>query len=218
VHGDCGFGLLCIAMLAFDIETTGLDKHVHCVTVVCFYGELRGKHFEKSFNFKRDGFDAHAEACIEVMRGADVLVAINGFRFDVPFLGHFLKVSDAEMLSWLVKLHDPCEVCFFFLYKSAKKLRIRGCVSVAGTRYVIPSLRQEMRVLYSRPMSLQRFACFFDLGFKSSSGVEAVLMAEEGRWDELESYCMQDARLTFLLAGKIKTCPLECILEHYTYI
>ena len=73
-------------------------------------------------------------------------------------------------------------------------------------------------MLHSRAMSLQRFACFFGLGFKSSSGSEAVLMAEEGRWDELESYCMQDARLTFLLAGKLMTCPLDCVLEHYTYI
>lgn len=67
-------------------------------------------------------------------------------------------------------------------------------------------------------MSLQRFAVFFDLGFKSSCGSEAVLMADEGRWDELESYCMQDARLTFLLSGKLMTCPLESVFEHYTCI
>lgn len=108
-------------MLAFDIETTGLDKDIHDVTVVCFYGELHGKHFEQTFNFKRDGFAAHAEACKEVMRNAEVLVAINGFRFDVPFLGHFLHVSQSEMMSWLVKLHDPCEVCFFSLVKTNKK-------------------------------------------------------------------------------------------------
>lgn len=34
---------------------------------------------------------------------------------------------------------------------------------------------------------------------KSASGAEAVVMAREGRWRELEDYCMQDTRLTFEL-------------------
>lgn len=205
----------CAHMLGFDIETTGLDKETHCVTVVCFYGELHGAHFEKCFNFKRDGFAAHASACAQVMRDADVLVAINGFRFDVPFLGKFLNVSEAEMLSWFTKLHDPCEVCFFIKKtKGAHFMLAFMHAPCDGFSFVL----QEMRVLHSRPMSLQRFASFFGLGFKISSGSEAVLMAEEGRWAELESYCMQDAKLTFLLARELTGCPLERVLEHYTYI
>ena len=34
---------------------------------------------------------------------------------------------------------------------------------------------------------------------KTASGAEAMHMARDGRWDELESYCMQDARVTLAL-------------------
>lgn len=37
---------------------------------------------------------------------------------------------------------------------------------------------------------------------KSASGAEAVIMAREGRWRELEDYCMQDTRLTFELLNQ----------------
>ena len=38
-----------------------------------------------------------------------------------------------------------------------------------------------------------------NLESKSASGAEAVAMAREGRWSELEAYCMQDTRLTYEL-------------------
>ena len=37
---------------------------------------------------------------------------------------------------------------------------------------------------------------------KSASGAEAVVMAREGRWRELEDYCMQDTRLTYELIAQ----------------
>jgi uncharacterized protein YprB with RNaseH-like and TPR domain len=97
-------------MLAFDIETTGLCKEKDEVTVVCMYGEVGGEHVEAVFNFKRDGFDAHAGPCRDLLRRADLLCAVNGLRFDVPFLAHFLMVDEDEAFSWLLKLRDPCEV------------------------------------------------------------------------------------------------------------
>lgn len=97
-------------MLAFDIETTGLNKHTDEVTVVCMYGTVGGQHIEQVFNFARDGPGQHASQCKAMLTRAELLCAMNGFRFDVPFLATFLGVSDEDSLEWLAKLHDPCEV------------------------------------------------------------------------------------------------------------
>lgn len=108
-------------MLAFDIETTGLDPKTDEVTVVCMYGEVGGAHIERVFNFARDGPAQHAKACKEMLNSAEVLCAMNGFRFDVPFLATYLGVADEDAAGWMLKLHDPCEVsgclfvCFFFV-------------------------------------------------------------------------------------------------------
>ena len=42
-----------------------------------------------------------------------------------------------------------------------------------------------------------------DMESKSGSGAEAVLLAEEGRWEELGAYCMQDTRLTYLVTAQM---------------
>ncbi len=68
-------------MLAFDIETTGLDRECCEVTVV-------------------KAFDAAQSLC-----------AFNGVRFDVPFLYKALRLSEATVAGWLVKTTDILEAC-----------------------------------------------------------------------------------------------------------
>jgi uncharacterized protein YprB with RNaseH-like and TPR domain len=97
-------------MLAFDIETTGLDKDCHDVTVVCMCGDVGGVRVEKVFNFARDGRDACGPGCRAMLSNAEVLCAMNGLRFDIPFLAKYLNSPDEESLCWMAKLYDPCEV------------------------------------------------------------------------------------------------------------
>lgn len=97
-------------MLAFDIETTGLNKQKNEVTVVCMYGQIKGENVQLIFNFARDGVIEHSTKCREALANADILCAMNGLRFDIPFLAHFLQVPEAESLEWMCKLRDPCEV------------------------------------------------------------------------------------------------------------
>jgi len=100
-----------VHMLAFDIETTGLRVGLDVVTVVCACGTVGGRFVERVFNFARDGKEAHADECKALLNAADVLCAVNGLRFDIPFLATYLGLADAETLSWMLKLYDPCEVC-----------------------------------------------------------------------------------------------------------
>lgn len=76
-----------------------------------------------------------------------------------------------------------------------------------------------MRILYDRPVSLQRVAQILGLGGKIASGLDAIYMARDGRWEELEAYCMQDAKLTWQVAKMLQgSVGLESIFDRCTYI
>ena len=44
-------------MLAFDIETTGLDASKHAITVVALYGTVGNEKVDLVLNFARDGIE-----------------------------------------------------------------------------------------------------------------------------------------------------------------
>jgi hypothetical protein len=58
------------------------------------------------------------------------------------------------------------------------------------------------------PCKLQRMLEMNNLASKTASGGDAIVMARDGRWEELLSYCLMDAKLTLAL------CKLEWI--HFT--
>lgn len=97
-------------MLAFDIETTGLDRYKDSVTVLCAYGSVGSRQVEAVFNFARDGKEANAAACKALLDEAGLLCAFNGTRFDVPFLAEYIGAQPGCVTEWMAKLHDPCEV------------------------------------------------------------------------------------------------------------
>jgi len=51
---------------------------------------------------------------------------------------------------------------------------------------------------FKKTFSLNRFLEVNDLQSKISCGAEAVVMANEGRWDDLREYCMADAALAWI--------------------
>lgn len=100
-------------MLAFDIETTGLDSD-SWVTCVCAYDP--DTHTEATFNFAMHEKDK--EKCMEMreefmglMDEADRLCAFNGVRFDIPFMAQRWKIPAARVGMWVAKLFDPFEFC-----------------------------------------------------------------------------------------------------------
>ena len=49
-------------MLAFDIETTGLDSRKHAITTVALYGEVGTEHVDVVLNFARDGLEVNTKS------------------------------------------------------------------------------------------------------------------------------------------------------------
>jgi hypothetical protein len=148
------------AILAVDIETTGLDPRVDDVTCACVYDAEGG--VARSFVFMRDGPGAREEF-LALLDAAPRLCAFNGVRFDLPFLARRWGLAPERVGAWVRKLVDPFE---------ASKLAL------------------------NRTFSLDRLLAANGLSGKTGSGLHAVTLAREGRWDELADYCMHDTRMT----------------------
>ena len=70
--------------------------------------------------------------------------------------------------------------------------------------------------------SMQRMLELNALGNKTADGGSAILMAREGRWDELFQYCLMDARLVYELVTHREwtrvSSQLECRLLGTPYV
>jgi hypothetical protein len=95
-------------MLAFDLETTGLDPEVDEITCACAYDPDAG--VDRTFFF-RGGAGDTPEAFLALLDGAERLCAFNGARFDLPFLQVRYGLSDARVGRWALKLYDLYEAC-----------------------------------------------------------------------------------------------------------
>lgn len=103
--------MYCLQMLAFDIETKGLNKRLHDITIVCTQdyesGRRQSYEFEKC---RREGGDI--EALVRRMEAefdnATSLCAFNGVRFDIPFM-EGLGISNTKLLQWTLKCTDLLE-------------------------------------------------------------------------------------------------------------
>ena len=118
-------------MLAFDLETTGLNPETDLITCAAAYAPEAG--VERVFFFSR-GDDP--EEFLALLDGADRLCAFNGARFDIPFLQAAFKPAAGRVLSWRLKLHDVYEACRLALcvtFPLQALLDINGLAGMAAT-------------------------------------------------------------------------------------
>ena len=98
-------------MLAFDIETTGLDPKTNKVTVVCTEDYASGHR--TAYEFARCASDEERSKMIEDMAAAfdsaSSLCAFNGVRFDIPFLATAFSFDNARVSEWVFKTSDILE-------------------------------------------------------------------------------------------------------------
>jgi hypothetical protein len=156
-------------MLAFDIETTGLDPASSVVTVVCTEDFRTGERRAYEFGRVRAG-EPQSEALlrdelIQAFDAAESLCVFNGVRFDIPFLHKALGLSGTTTAAWLLKTTDILE---------AARLGLFGPAHTFGLNL----LCQHNQV----PV-------------KSGSGLQAIKFTQEGKWDALLSYCADDVRI-----------------------
>jgi hypothetical protein len=95
-------------MLAFDIETTGLDPANSVVTVVCTQDYHTGERRAYEFGRVRAGEPQNEsrlrDELIAAFDAAESLCAFNGVRFDIPFLHKALQLPQETTAAWLFKI------------------------------------------------------------------------------------------------------------------
>ena len=198
-------------MVAFDIETMGLDPTIHPVTAVCFYGAMdgarpgqqvicpahaeaghdssSGSHIVRTYIFKNEDpavDKALREECMALLDSAKSLCAFNGVRFDIPFLQTAWGVPAARVHSWVVKTFDVYEAC---------------------------------RMGLNATFSLDRLLKANNLESKTGSGLHAIQLAKDKKWQALGDYCMQDTRLTYLVSSQQTILlPLHTVRQKHLVI
>lgn len=124
-------------MLAFDLETTGLDPAVDRVTCASVYaGDGAGRVFFFGGDGRPcDGTDT-PEAFFALLDGAARLCAFNGARFDIPFLQARYALTDARVGAWVLKLcdlYEACRLAFGSAFSLNALLAANGMESKTGT-------------------------------------------------------------------------------------
>ena len=184
-------------MVAFDIETMGLDPRTNRVTAACLYGAMDGPrpgqqvirdtsvdgtHVIKTFVFINDDpeFDmALREEFMAHLDSARCLCTFNGIRFDIPFLQQAWDIPPARTEAWVLKTFDVYEAC---------KLGLNAT------------------------FSLDRLLAANNLESKSGSGLHAIHLAKTRQWEALGDYCMQDTRMTYLVSSQCAiSLPLHTV-------
>ena len=158
------------SMVAFDIETRGLNPIVKPITAAAVYD---GCGLSKVFLFK--GEDrvtdlALREEFLSILDAAPRLCSFNGIRFDIPYIIKDWGLDPARAHDWVWKTVDVFEACKLGLQQTFK---------------------------------LAQLLAVNNMESKTGSGAEAVVLAEEGRWEELGAYCLQDTRLTYLVTAQM---------------
>jgi hypothetical protein len=154
-------------MLAFDLETTGVEPGEHLVTCAAVCDPEAG--IERIFFFARlegqvlvSALD-QAEEFMRMLDEADSLCAFNGAGFDLPFIQRLLGAAPDRVLRWRMKLHDVYEACKLALDVT---FPLRALLELNG------------------------------LPGKTGSGADAIRLAQDGEWPRLGEYCLNDTRVT----------------------
>ena len=123
-------------MLAFDIETAGLDPRLHSITCVCVYDPEAGIQEEFVFELGDQHPGPAPGRLMAMLDAADRLCAFNGVRFDLPFIARRWAVPDERLAAWMCKLVDVFEMCKLGLNKTFplnRLLAANGMESKTGT-------------------------------------------------------------------------------------
>ena len=164
-------------MLAWDIETTGIDKKSDHITVISMYDPDAG--ISKVLRFVDlnedadicyvDEFNDRVAEFETIMDGAKTLTAFNGQSFDIPFVQIQFNIPNEKIQSWVLKSFDILDTC-----------------------------RKAFQRTFSLNLALEMNIAGFQ---KSGTGMEAVYQARRGDWESLESYCLDDSILTHKLSS-----------------
>ena len=164
-------------MLAWDIETTGIKKETDLITVISLYDPE--KDIAKVLRFVELNEDADICYIDELQERIDEFVTtMNEAETLTAFNGQSFDIPFV-----MLQFKLPNEIVQNWVMKSFDVLDI---------------CRKAFKRTFSLNLALEMNIAGFK---KSGTGMDAVIQAREGRWQELEDYCLDDSRLTHKLSS-----------------
>ena len=166
-------------MLSFDIETMGLDNRTCPITVAAVYD--RDEDVNTVFRF--------VEVCDKSPHGVKYVENVG------DIIEEFLCMLDSAKV---LTAYNGIQFDIPFIQQqfSVQDDRVRGWVF--KTYDILEFSRRVLQRTFPLNMLLQING--FDV--KSGDGLQAVRLAAAGQWLALESYCADDARLTWEVAQR----------------
>jgi len=160
------------SMLALDIETLGLNEKRDLITVVSVYDP--SKNIERVLRFVDITIE---EGCVRYK---------DDYRHLVEELVNILDKADHLCGFNAVSFDIPFMACQFKIpAKTVSKWKDKTF-----------DILQTARCNFNRTFSLNLLVAMNkSSGGKTSDGLQAIKMAEDGQWEELEAYCLQDSVL-----------------------
>ena len=180
-------------MLAFDIETTGLNPRKSVVTVVCTEDFFTGKR--KAYEFariqaerdhllaERDKHAVNSSAWLEL----DVSVSAQDDLYDQTTRELIEDLDAAPALCAFngIQFDIPFLQTAFDI----------DTLTVAHWVLKTTDILEVSRIVYKNTFKLDLLCQYNNMTMKSGSGLEAIRMAEEGRFDDLREYCADDVHI-----------------------
>jgi uncharacterized protein YprB with RNaseH-like and TPR domain len=122
-------------MLAFDIETEGLDHSQDDITVASVYDP--DISLRKTFFFQREGYDrqANIEEFLAALDDASSLCSFNGIRFDIPFIIAVFGVGEERYSKWFKKVSTHCGVLLLQVKFTKTNLNRRLSTTLRSVNY-----------------------------------------------------------------------------------
>lgn len=155
--------------LCFDIETTGLDALRDEVTMICSQDLATGRRTSYNFGLPSSQ-DQSVDALIqELIKDFDEADCLCAFN-GIRFDLPFMQQA----------LHLHVDVITRWVLKTVDPLEF-------------------LRLSGHCTTSLDKICIHNNIVSKSSTGLQAIKMAHEGLWEDLEEYCQQDVSILCVL-------------------
>jgi len=211
-------------VLVLDIETTGLSKSEHTITVIgtIVYESLDestiSKHcYNVALAASSESTDALLKMKHDIARlldDAESVVAFNGINFDMPFILKWLHSTPSCLLPPPERATrnatPPAHTVF------GRKRKLSPDPQQPNNTPLVPAFdvhRWEHKYLDFCRVARDYTGSYISLNnvcvlnkidvAKSGSGLQAVQWAAEKNWASLESYCMQDVVVLLALTKHV---------------
>lgn len=200
-------------VLVLDIETTGLSRSQHTITVIgtIVYETLDESTIsEQCYNVALAASSENTDALLNMkhdiarlLDDAESVVAFNGINFDMPFILKWLYSSPSYVLpapergtpdaTPPVDTAVGCKRKFSPDLVVPDKAPVVTALDVDRWEHKYVDFCRVAREYTGSYISLNNVCLLNKIDVaKSGSGLQAVQWAAEKNWASLESYCMQD--------------------------